>query len=239
VRPLILVLRPDPGATRTAERARALELEPVVAPLFQVCPLAWQTPDPEAFDGVLLTSAHAPRQAGPALAAFAGLPCYVVGGASAEAARAAGFRQVVSADSDGQSALRLAASAGARRLLHLTGREHLPIEAPEVIVTRRIVYAAEAATGLAAAARQALARDALVLLHSPRAASLFASFVARRATTRIAAISAQTAAAAGEGWAGKAVAAAPRDEALLELAVKLCQTAPCVTGRTGRNEHGS
>ena len=63
------------------------------------------------------------------------------------------------------------------------------------------------------------------MLHSPRAAALFAALRGRSARrSRIAAISAPTAAAAGEGWKSVAVAAAPRDEALLELAAKLCQT---------------
>ncbi len=43
----LLVLRPQPGADETAARARALGLEPVVAPLFSVRPLHWTPPDPD------------------------------------------------------------------------------------------------------------------------------------------------------------------------------------------------
>ncbi|MEA3064722.1 MAG: hypothetical protein QOJ27_1168, partial [Sphingomonadales bacterium] len=46
---------------------------------------------------------------------------------------------------------------------------------------------------------------------------------AGKGSIRVAAISAAAAEAAGEGWAAKAVAAAPRDQALLELAAKLCK----------------
>ena len=44
----VLILRPQPGADETAARARALGLEPLVAPLFTVRPLAWTPPDPAA-----------------------------------------------------------------------------------------------------------------------------------------------------------------------------------------------
>ena len=60
----VLVLRPEPGAGETAARARALGLEPIVAPLFAVRPIAWAAPDPAAYDAVMLTSANAARHGG-------------------------------------------------------------------------------------------------------------------------------------------------------------------------------
>ena len=73
--------------------------------------------------------------------------------------------------------------------------------------------------------------QALVLLHSPRAAARFAVLAGnRRGAIRIAAISAETAAVAGAGWRSVDVAAAPRDQALLELAAKLCQTEARMNG---------
>jgi uroporphyrinogen-III synthase len=98
------------------------------------------------------------------------------------------------------------------------------VEHPQVPIERRIVYAAEAAGTLPPEAGHALERGALALLHSPRAAALFASLVAERGRRRIAAISPAAAAAAGEGWAEAHAAAAPRDQALLELAARLCKT---------------
>jgi uroporphyrinogen-III synthase len=65
----------------------------------------------------------------------------------------------------------------------------------------------------------------LALLHSPRAAVLFAGLAGDKSRIRIAAISAKTARAAGEGWQSVAVAPRPRDQALLELAAELCQKA--------------
>ena len=60
----VLILRPEPGAGRTAERARKLGLVPVVAPLFAIRALPWTPPDAAGFDAVMLTSANAAREAG-------------------------------------------------------------------------------------------------------------------------------------------------------------------------------
>lgn len=217
----VLVLRPQPGADRTAARAAALGLKPVVAPLFTVSPIAWEAPR-GTFDAILFTSAHAARCAG----AQTGLPCYAVGEATAAAARAAGFDDVRTGPSDGAAAAAMMAEDGIRRALHLCARDHVPVAAPKVAVERRVVYSADAVAGLPAEARAALDRGALALLHSPRAAATFAALVERRDTVRLAAISPAAAAAAGDGWASVSAAAAPRDEALLELALRLCHIAP-------------
>ena len=71
----VLILRPEPGAARSAGRALSLGLTPVVAPLFTIRPLAWTAPAAEAFEAVRLTSANAPRLAGEVLASSLGLPC--------------------------------------------------------------------------------------------------------------------------------------------------------------------
>jgi uroporphyrinogen-III synthase len=222
---LVLVLRPEPGAGATAARARGLGLEPVVAPLFAVRPLAWEPPDPSRFDGVLLTSAHAAREAGPDLRRYLHLPCHAVGEATAAAARDAGFADVRTGAGDGAAAL---AAAGGGRLLHLCGRDHLPLEHSAAEVERCVVYAADAVAELPAEARRALAGGALALIHSPRAGSIFALLVDRAGLQRpaiaLAAISESAAAAAGGGWLRTAAAGRPRDEALLELAAELCQT---------------
>ena len=219
----LLILRPQPGAARSAERARALGLEPVTAPLFTVRPIAWN-PSDAALDAVMLTSANAARHGGAGLAPFLAFPCYAVGESSAAAARAAGFRDVRTGPADAAALLDLMAADGVRRVLHLAGRDRLDLGHPAVAVDAVAVYAADARESLPAEAEAAIARDALVLLHSPRAAALFAGLAgARRAQIRIAAISPAAAAAAGPGWAAVAVAPRPRDEALLELAAKLCQ----------------
>jgi len=100
---------------------------------------------------------------------------------------------------------------------------------PGLVVEGRAVYAAEAVSVLPDAA--GMSGEAVALIHSPRAGALFAALVPERRRIALAAISAAAAAAAGAGWAEIAVAAAPRDEALLELAVKLCNNSR--PGRTG------
>jgi uroporphyrinogen-III synthase len=224
----ILILRPEPGASESAARARTLGLEPIVAPLFVVRPLAWEFPA-ETFDALLLTSANAARHGGPQLARLASLPCYAVGERTAEAAAAAGFDAVTIGPTDGVAAVELMAKAGVRRALHLCGRDHIPLAHPEIAIERRIVYASDAAGSLPDGT---LAGDPLILLHSPRAAARLAALVSDRSDLRLAAISPAAATAAGAGWREVYVSAAPRDQALLELAAKLCQTA-------ARDETGS
>jgi uroporphyrinogen-III synthase len=224
----LLILRPQPGADETADRAIAKGLDPVVAPLFVVRPLDWDPPEPSEIEAVLLTSANAARHAGDRLDAFVGLPCYCVGGATATAARQAGFDDVLTGPSDGAAAVELMAQDGIVHALHLCGREHIDLDHPGIAITRRCVYAADAVEVLPKEAESAISAGAVALLHSPRAASMFAKLTGAAGiagdTISIAAISEAVAAAAGFGWKTKAAAAAPNDEALLELAAKLCQT---------------
>lgn len=214
----ILILRPQPGAGETEARARALGLDVVVAPLFAVRPLAWTPPDPAGFDAVMLTSASAARQAADGLTSFEALPCYAVGEATAAAAREAGFADIRVGPDDGAALLLMMAEDGIGSAFHACGEDHLALGHPAIAITRVPVYAAEAVARLPVAAEGALA-----LLHSPRAATLFARLAGDRSPIAIAAISARTARAAGAGWRHVAVAARPRDDALLELAAKLCQ----------------
>ena len=60
----LLVLRPEPGASATAAKARALGLEPIAIPLFKTEAVEWEAPEASAFDGLLLTSANAIRCGG-------------------------------------------------------------------------------------------------------------------------------------------------------------------------------
>lgn len=224
----VLILRPQPGADETAARARTIGLDPVVAPLFTIRPVEWDRPEAEAFDAILLTSAHAARQA--RAGALTSLPCYTTGEATSRAARDAGFADVRTGPSDGEAALALALRDGRSRVLHLCGRDHIELPGVE----RRIVYAADAVGMLPESASDALDGEAVALLHSPRAAALFAALVGDRRSVRLALISPAAAAAAGDGWAEKAIAARPRDDALLEVAAKLCNIAAPGARRAGR-----
>jgi len=199
-------------------------MHPVVAPLFSVRSLDWEPPGADEFDAVMLTSANAARHGGPGLAAYLTMRCYAVGEATAAAAEAAGFTDVRTGPEDGLMLILEMARDGVARALHLCGADHISLEPSEIRIARLPVYAAEPVATLPGEAAAALAGGAVALLHSPRAAKLFAGFVADRSPITIAAISARTARAAGDGWARVAVSERPRDHALLELAAKLCQT---------------
>ncbi|WP_232475925.1 uroporphyrinogen-III synthase [Flavisphingomonas formosensis] len=221
----VLILRPEPGAGATAERARALRLEPIVQPLFRIRRLPWDPPRAEGFDAVMMTSANAVRHGGPGLTRYHHLPLHAVGAATAAAARAAGFHTVI--EHRGDAAALVAALPGdVRRLLHLAGREHREAARASVSIERRIVYASDRDAAAAAAIVEALGGHPIVLLHSPRAARMLAELVDRagvcRGGLRLAAISPAALAASGEGWERAAAAAVPTDDALLAVAARLC-----------------
>ena len=143
-----------------------------------------------------------------------------MGEATAAAAEEAGLADIRVGPDDGKTLLLMMAEDGVRRIFHPCGADHLAIGHPDRAITRIPLSAAEAADRLPVAAE-----DMLALLHSPRAATLFAGLAGDRARIGIAAISMKTARAAGEGWRSVAVAPRPRDQALLELAAELCQKA--------------
>jgi uroporphyrinogen-III synthase len=90
----VLVTRPEPGASATAARLISRGFRPVLAPLLRVETFARSLPAIESLRGILIAS----QQAIPALPAlYHHLPLYAVGDATAVAARAQGFTQVVSA----------------------------------------------------------------------------------------------------------------------------------------------
>jgi len=216
----VLVLRPEPGATTTVSRAAAYGLTGIAAPIFTVGPIAW-TPPPERPDALMLTSANAVRHAGPALMLYRTLPAYTVGSATAEAAVTAGLGDVRIGPSDAAALLDMMGRDGVRSALHVAGREHKDVIHPMVRVTRRIVYGADPVASLPDAAQHALAERAVALLHSPRAAALFAGLVDERSGVAIAAISPAAAEAAGGGWRAIAIAEHPSDASLLAAAAGL------------------
>ena len=216
----LFILRPEPGASATVESARALGLEAVALPLFAIEPLDWEAPEASGFDGLLLTSANAVRQAGDQLHALRGLPVHAVGEATAEAAREAGF-DIASTGEAGVARL-LGSIERDLRLLHLCGEHRTAVEAAQAVTAVPVYRSAElpAPAGVARIAGQTVA------VHSPRAGRRLAELVDQagiaRRTIRIAAISEAAVAATGGGWEACEAAAAPDDGALLALAARLC-----------------
>jgi uroporphyrinogen-III synthase len=211
----VLVLRPEPGASTTVERACRLGLDAVSVPLFEVEPVGWSA-DPTGFDGLLLTSANAVRCGGKGLERLRGLQAYAVGEATARTAHDAGFDVVATGNSD--VAGLLSSLPHGLKLLHLCGADrHQPERTPQEI-TPVIVYRSR----LIDVPDLSSASDCVALIHSPRAGRRFAQLVDDRASIAIAAISAAAADACGTGWLSLDVADDPSDNALLALAASLC-----------------
>jgi len=183
----LLVTRPEPDNARTAATLRSRGHEVTLAPVLRVEP----EPDAELGGGpwaaVLITSGNAVR----ALAEhrrkeeLLGIPVLAVGRRSAEAARAAGFAEVVSADGDADDLARLVAARVPSRqpnhpLLWLAGEERAAdlagaLAAHAIAVHTAVVYRAVAETALPDAVRDALSSGGIdgVLHYSRRSADAF------------------------------------------------------------------
>ena len=152
----ILVTRPEPDNARTAAALRDLGHEVVLAPLLRIETVTNADLGMPPWSGVLITSANGARAlAGhPRRGELLALPVLAVGGSSADAARAAGFTDVSSADGDASDLARLAAErfSGARHpLLYLAGEDRSGELAVAGLTIRTVVvYRARAATSLPA-----------------------------------------------------------------------------------------
>lgn len=227
MKPLV-VIRPEPGTTATCDAARELGLDVRAYPLFRVRPLSWEPVPPTSFDALLLGSANALRHAGDQISQYLGMPTYVVGQATAEAARDAGL-VIYCVGSGGLQSVLPQLERHHRRLLRLTGREHVPLDLPAgTSATTREVYASDP-VAMSPELAGRLGSPAVVLLHSGEAARHFShecdAHGIDRSRIAIAAIGARVANIAGSGWAALKVADSPSDAALLALAQEMCQDA--------------
>jgi uroporphyrinogen-III synthase len=179
----IWITRAQPGAAATAERVRALGHDAVIAPLLAVRNLPDVTVDLTDVAALAFTSGNGVR----AFAEVCGdrsLRVFAVGAATAQAARAAGFRSVLSADGDVEA---LADGIAARRaelrgaVLHPGAAEPAGDLAGSLekhgVEARRLVLYETAPVDLGAAEAAALAGSDAVLLHSPRAAQVLAKIL--------------------------------------------------------------
>src|SRR5438270_14015034 len=90
----VLITRPEPGATATADHVRTLGWAPVVAPMLTLEPRRARLPAASGLQAVLVTSASAL----PALpSVLHDVRLFAVGDATAMAARRHGFAEVSSA----------------------------------------------------------------------------------------------------------------------------------------------
>ena len=128
----VLVTRPSPDNEATADALRAKGFDVLLAPMLRFEPVPFQDEGDARHGAVIVTSANALRavEADPATARLLPLPLFAVGERTAQAARNAGFRDVIVAAGD-VAALRDLIVAGARgkalkkagTLLYLAGAD--------------------------------------------------------------------------------------------------------------------
>lgn len=225
--PRIIVLRPQPGATATAQALRAEGYDPLICPLFVIEQVAWTPADPSAYDALLVGSANVFRHGGPALADLKDLPVYAVGGKTARMATDLGFRVRGQGVGGLAALLPMLAEDGHQHILRLAGEDHVDLPGSRLAIDTRIVYRSRALP-MPEALREELARPAVVLLHSARAATHFATLVDTAGIDRgrisLALFAPALFDAAGDGWAAIKVASSTDDGALLDVAKALCQS---------------
>jgi uroporphyrinogen-III synthase len=230
----LLVTRPEPDAARTAQVLRARGHAVLVAPLMRVEAIDAEFGGP--WTAVVLTSARAARalSAPRRDSAIFRVPAFTVGERTAEAARAAGFTEVVSADGALRELVRLVAARCAgrgARLLYLAGEDRAgdlagDLAAHGIAVRTVAVYRAVAADALFPDVSQALsggridavlhysARSAATLLRLAEAAGVLNALL----SVAHYCLSADVAAPLRvRGAARIEVAASPREAALIDL----------------------
>ena len=237
----ILVTRPLPDGETSASALRARGFAVLLAPMLRFEPVAFHDDGDTAYGAVVVTSANALRgiearlQKSPLLK----LPLFAVGEHTAQAARAAGFAKVISADGDATGLReRILASVKARALkktsplLYLAGADlahDLPGELGErgFTVVTQTTYRMVAVADLPEETRKAFAADQVdaVLHYSRRSARAFIE-AARAAGVEISALalpqyclSAGIATDLRDAGAARVVVAASPDEGALFAAL--------------------
>ncbi len=219
------MIRPEPGLSATVEGAKGAGLDVIPAPLFTIEPVSWEPPPADDFDGLLIGSANAIRQAGEHLKHYRGMDVYAVGAATAREAENAGFN-IAAVGEGGLQTLVDSLSGTGLQLLRLAGEEHVSLtSSANVLIEKRVVYRS-VAQKLPQSIADVLTGGDIVMLHSAIAAEHFSQECSRlnlnKSQIRVAALGPRIATAAGPGWAAVACAEIPREAALLALVQELC-----------------
>jgi uroporphyrinogen-III synthase len=235
----VLVTRPQPDDETTAASLRARGFEVLTAPMLRFEPVAFQDDADAAYGAVIVTSANALRGIEPHLenSRLLPLPLFAVGQRTADAARRAGFENVISADGDAAglrdcvlASVRTKELKKASPLLYLAGADLARDLAGELgergfTVVTHTTYRMAAVSSLPREICDAFAahRIEAVLHYSRRSARAFLQ-AARAGGVEISALaipqcclSAQVATVVRDAGATQvAVAATPDENALLE-----------------------
>ncbi|WP_407167780.1 uroporphyrinogen-III synthase [Bradyrhizobium sp. ORS 111] len=126
----VLVTRPHPDNEATLASLRARGFDALAAPMLRFEPLPFHDDDEMHYDAVILTSANALRAIDLTGSRLLRLPLFAVGAHTADAARAAGFGEVLVAKGDAIALRDLVLArvdagdlAKAARLLYLAGAD--------------------------------------------------------------------------------------------------------------------
>ena len=179
----VLVTRPEPDGERTAAKLRARGCEVLVAPFLRMEPMEFD-PGPGPWGALALTSANAVRAVArhPRVQEFLSLPVFAVGAHTADAARAAGFADAVSADGDKDDLVRLIAARHMSHepLLYLAGEDRAGDLEGDLVVAGATVFTCAAYRVVAVAEVPSGVREALslgeldgVLYFSQRSADIY------------------------------------------------------------------
>jgi uroporphyrinogen-III synthase len=222
----VLVLRPEPGNAATCIAARERGLAPRAVPLFAFAPLNWTVPAGVTWHGLLIGSAAVMAHGGPDLGNLRAVPVHAVGPTTARAAQAAGFR-VAATGSGGLQTLVSALPPG--RYLRLAGKARVALVSPPgVTIDDVVVYAARPQPLDPATVALLRQHRVVALLHSGEAARHFADQCTAHRLPRgqiaLACLAPRIAQAAGADWQAVASAQRPDDDAVLSLALQMCQT---------------
>ena len=181
-----LLTRPLQDSRRVAAALRARRHQAVIAPVIEIVFRDRVPPSLDGVQAVLFTSQNGVR-AYAATGVRCDRPAFAVGRSTAEAAIAAGFAEVVSADGDSAALAALVAarlSPGAGDLLHVAGTRPAgdlagALQAHGFVVHRAVLYEARPLDRLPDAAKAALIDGKLsgALFFSPRTAEVFARLV--------------------------------------------------------------
>ncbi len=176
----VWITRAEPGAAATARRVAEQGWRPVVSPLLEIRPLPDARVDLDGVAALAFTSANGVR-AFAEVCPVRDIRVFAVGSGTAEAAKIAGFRQVLFADGDVDSlAARIAARRSELRGVVLNPGAAEPagdlvgsLEAVGVEARRVVLYEAVVSPPTAEFLERLPELD-VVLLHSPRAAKALA-----------------------------------------------------------------
>lgn len=190
----IWITRAQPGADATAARVRALGHTAVTRPLLAVQPLSGVQVDLSGVGALAFTSANGVR-AFADLSKARNLKVFAVGAATAAAAKAAGFRQVLSADGDVEA---LAEGISGRRreihgiVLHPGAAEPAGdlagLLAEQGVEARGLALYDTAPVAFSEADLAELEGVEIALLHSPKAAEALAALLKTRPLPGLAAL---------------------------------------------------